>query len=319
MKAYRFVLEPLSPWCTPWQADTIFGSLCWELLKLHGEDSLKSFLQRYQTENPPFVLSDALPEGWFPRPLFTRLHQLPKLNFKPKLPDWLAEEHFRALLGRPGGALPNLSWPDPIFSTRELHATIDRFSGTTAAAGGNLFEVEDWALHPAATPASRRLSLYIRTEDSLELAATLLRSLATCGFGKKKSIGRGSFRLVGKPEPCQWMDSQPQANGFVALSHFVPHSSDPTNGVWRLLTKYPKYGAQAPARSPFKGRLTLLQPGSTFRVTGAVRPFYGRMLTALQKDSPDPVHYGLAFPVSIHLPGEMNLDGPQHSNETDIS
>lgn len=305
MMSYRFILEPLSPWCTPWQADTLFGSLCWELLKLEGEASLKRFLQRFHAGEPAFVLSDALPEGWFPRPFFTRLHQLPKLNFKPKMADWITEEHFRALLANPGGGLPRPSWPDPIFSTRELHAAIDRYSSTTSGEGGNLFEIEEWVLHPKAVPSSRRLALYVRTRDSLELAATLLRSLEAFGFGKKKSIGRGSFRVVGKPEPCPWMDDLPGANGFVALSHFVPSSSDPTDGEWRVLTKYPKYGAQAPAPGPFKGRLTMLQPGSTFRVKGAVRPFYGRMLTELHKGYPDPMHYGLAFPLPFRWPAKM--------------
>lgn len=305
MRSYRFILEPLSPWCTPWQADTLFASLCWELLKLEGEASLKRFLRRFQTREPAFVLSDALPEGWFPRPLFTRLHQLPKLNFKPKMADWITEEHFRGLLSNPGGILPRPSWPDPILSTRELHAAIDRDSGTTSGEGGNLFEVEEWLLHPKAVPASRRLALYVRTRDSLELAATLLHSLETSGFGKKKSVGRGNFRIVGEPEPFPWMDDVPGANGFVSLSHFVPCSSDSTDGVWRLLTKYPKYGTQAPAPGPFKGRLTMLQPGSTFRVTGTVRPFYGRMLTELHKGYPDPMHYGLAFPLPLHLPAEM--------------
>lgn len=307
MKSYRFLLEPLSPWCTPWQADTIFGSLCWELRKLEGEDALKRFLQRFQSSEPAFVLSDALPEGWFPRPLFTRLHQLPKLNFKPKMPDWLSEEHFRALLTQPGGVLPQPSWPEPVLSTRELHAAIDRFSGTTGE-GGNLFEIEEWALDPAATPASRRLALYVRTQDSLELAATLLQSLSASGFGKKKTIGRGAFRIIGEPQQCGWMDETPGANGFVSLSHFVPRAGDPTDGAWQLLTKYPKYGQAAPAAGPFKGRLTLLKPGSTFRVAGSVRPFYGRMLTQLQNGYPDPVHYALAFPVPIRLPADISFN-----------
>src|SRR2546423_3596324 len=236
MKSYRFKLRPLAPWSTPWQADTIFGSLCWELLRLQGEDPLKQFLHRFSEGEPPFVLSDALPEGWFPRPLFTRLHQLPGLNFKAGMPDWVSEEHFRTLIREPGQVLPKLSWPEPLFSTRQLHASIDRFSGTTGGEG-NLFQVEEWSLNPKNMPVSTYLSLYVRTNDSLDLAATLIRSLARSGYGKKKTIGRGTFEVVGDAEPCEWMDES-TGDGFVSLSHFVPHPTDPTDGAWRLLTKY---------------------------------------------------------------------------------
>jgi CRISPR-associated protein Csm4 len=299
MKSYRFLLRPLASWSTPWQADTIFGSLCWELRKLQGEDSLKRFLRQFDEGEPPLVLSDALPEGWFPLPLYARLQPLDGLNFKARLPEWICERQFRSLLRESGLVIPQLSWPEPILSTRALHAAIDRFAGTTGE-GGNLFEVEEWSFDRRAG-SCRNLVLYVRTSGHLDLLATLLQSLGASGFGKKKTIGRGAFEVLGKAEPCEWMDESAEADGFVSLSHFVPHPADPTDGLWRLLTKYPKYAAAAPV-GPFKGRLTLMRPGSAFRVAGAIRPFYGRVLKGMHKDFPGSVHYGLAFPVPVRWP-----------------
>jgi CRISPR-associated protein Csm4 len=301
MKSYRFKLRPLAPWSTPWQADTIFGSLCWELRKLQGEESLKRFLQEFGEGEPPFVLSDALPEGWFPRPLYARLQPLAGLNFKAKLPDWICERQFRSLVRESGLVVPQPWWPEPIFSTRALHAAIDRFGGTTGE-GGNLFEVEEWSFDSHADPSSRHLVLYVRTKGSLDLVSALLQSLAASGFGKKKTIGRGAFEVMGEAEPCEWMDENTEADGFVSLSHFVPHPADPTDGLWSLLTKYPKYAAAAPVPGPFKGRLTMMRPGSAFRVAGPTRSFYGRMLKGLHTDFPGSVHYGLAFPVPVRWP-----------------
>jgi CRISPR-associated protein Csm4 len=301
MKTYGFKLRPLAPWVTPWQADTVFGSLCWELRKLQGEEALARFLLRYEEGEPPFVLSDALPEGWFPRPLYTRLQPLTSLNFKAELPKWIPEQQFCALLREPGPLVPQPWWPELITSRRELHAAIDRSSGTTSE-GGNLFEVKEWSFHEKTDGACRNLMLYVRTNDSLDLAAALIQSMAASGFGKKKSVGRGAFEVIGEPRACDWMDDMPAADGFVSLSHFVPHATDPTDGVWSLLTKYPKFAAAAPVPGPFKGRLTMVRPGAAFRVAGKIRSFYGRVLKGVHLDFPASVHYGLAFPVPVRWP-----------------
>jgi CRISPR-associated protein Csm4 len=301
MRTYRFKLRPLTPWSTPWHADTIFGSLCWELLGMQGEESLKRFLRRCEAGDPPFVISDALPEGWLPRPLFIRLHQLPGLNFKARASNWLSESQFRTVIHAPRTVLPEPFLPEPVRASRELHAAIDRFSGTTGGEGV-LFEVEQWSFDRKNNPGLHQLDLYVKTNDSLDLVTALLRSLEASGYGKKKSIGRGAFQLIGEATPCEWMDDTASADGFVSLSHFIPAPTDSTDGVWDLLTKYPKYGARAPAPGPFKGRLTVLRPGSAFRVKGDVLPFYGRILRNLQKGYPDPMHFGFAFAVPVRWP-----------------
>ncbi len=304
MKSYRFKLRPQSPWITPWQADTIFGSLCWELRKLQGEAALVRFLEGYVEGRPAFVISDALPEGFLPCPLFARLQPL-QLNFKGGLPDWMPEQQFRAFIRRPEPMMPQPSWPKPFRRTRELHASIDRLVGGTGEEG-NLFELAEWSFHSGIERACQNLSLYVRTEQALglDLFTALLRSLAASGFGKKKSTGRGAFQIVGEAEPCAWMDEFAGANGFVSLSHFVPHPADPTDGVWSLLTKYPKFAAGAPVENPFKGRLTMLRPGAAFRVQGTPRPFYGKVLRGLSHEFPGAVHYGLAFPAPTCWPKE---------------
>lgn len=301
MNTYCFKLRPLGPWITPWQADTVFGSLCWEMRKLEGEESLVRFLRRFGEGEPPFVVSDAFPEHWLPRPLYIGLQQLPAVNFKAKLPDWIPEDQFRSLIRQPAPLMRQPWWPEPVLGAHELHAAIDRFSGTTDE-GGNLFEIREWVLDPKIDSASRNLVLYVRTRDSLELVTTLIRSLSAAGFGKKKTVGRGAFEINGEPEPCPWMDGTAGADGFISLSHFVPDADDPTDGVWSLLTKYPKFGAAAPVPGPFKGRLTMIRPGSAFRVAGEVRPFYGRLLKGMHPGFAESVHYGLAFAVPVCWP-----------------
>lgn len=51
-----------------WQADTIFGNLCWIMAWREGEKALAQFLQGYKNGDPVFVLSDGMPGDLIPSP-----------------------------------------------------------------------------------------------------------------------------------------------------------------------------------------------------------------------------------------------------------
>jgi CRISPR-associated protein Csm4 len=305
MKTYRFTLKPLGPWSTPWDADTIFAALCWQVLRLAGAAELTKFLHAYRGGSPPFVLSSAYPEGWLPCPLSARVKELNDSNVKRKRPAFVSEGQFRTLITGQGEIIPSTTpLPDPIRSRARLHAAIDRVSGTTGGAG-NLFEVDEWYLDES---VSKNLSLFVKTEDGPFQVMGMLNTLSKEGLGKKRSTGRGAFELIGEPKPCEWMDTAQGANGFVSLSPFIPASDDPTDGRWSLAVKYPKFSPEAPVLHPFKGRLVMFRPGSTFRTSGPILPFYGRIIEDLRPEFPDAVHYALAFAVPAHLAsgGEAN-------------
>jgi CRISPR-associated protein Csm4 len=302
MRTYRLKLKLAGSWCTPWHADTLFAALCWQVRSLYGESELRRMLRQFCTGDPPFVLSDAFPDGWLPCPFSAKLQELPQSNVQTKPPEWLPESRFRAVTNGDGGEIPAQtdSWPEPIGYSQNLHASIDRRSGTTGG-GGRLFEIETTYLKKLDGAGDDSLALYVRADDPQRVARLLL-SLSTVGFGKKRSSGRGGFQAEHEAEPCDWMDDSNGANAFVSLSHFVPSPQDPVDGCWRLLTKYPKFSPGVPADSPFKGRLVMLRPGSAFRTTAPARHFYGTMLTGISPAFPEAVHYGLCFPVPIRWP-----------------
>jgi CRISPR-associated protein Csm4 len=300
MKTYRFKLKPLSPWSTPWDADTLFAALAWHVLRSGGGVALREFLAQFQGGTPPFVLSSAFPEGWLPCPLSVGLEELLDSNVKRKRPALIPETQFRALITKPATIIPSATPPtEPILSRSHLHASIDRVTGTTSGEGSP-FEVDEWYLQES---VSKYLTLFVKTQEGPDVVHTLLESLSREGFGKKRSSGRGAFKLVDDPEPCDWMDSTEGANAFVSLSPFVPAVGDPPDGRWGLTVKYPKFSPEAPVANPFKGRLVLLRPGSVFRVASLpVRPFYGKMITNLKSDFPNSVHCAMAFAVPICWP-----------------
>jgi CRISPR-associated protein Csm4 len=299
MKTYRFKLKPLAPWSTPWDADTLFAALAWQVLRSAGKDALREFLAQFQAGTPPFVLSSAFPEGWLPCPLSVEIEDLPDSNVKRKRPTLIPEGQFRALITEPATIIPTATPPpEPILSRSRLQAAIDRVTGTTGGEG-SLFEVDEWYLQES---VSKHLILFVKTQDGPDLVHNLLVSLSREGFGKKRSSGRGAFRILGDPDPCDWMDSTEGANGFVSLSPFVPAEGDPADGRWGLIVKYPKFSPEAPVPGPFKGRLVMLRPGSVLRVPSLpVHPFYGHMIKSLRPDFPDSVQYALAFAVPARV------------------
>ena len=69
MKLFRVTYNLRSAVASDWQADTIFGHICWALRYLEGEDKLIRFLSDYELRQPPIIISDGFPGELLPRPL----------------------------------------------------------------------------------------------------------------------------------------------------------------------------------------------------------------------------------------------------------
>lgn len=303
MKAARFRLRPLAPWGTPWQADSLFGALCGELLRAEDEAALTRLLQRFRQGNPPFVLSDAFPGDLLPRPLCAVVpsEARPSRSASPgtlregKTPEPLiTREQFVA--ARHGehiqGELPRQEWQRTVRSVRA--------SLRPDGAEPELFETEEYFWDEQVPEAERFLSVYVRgDEEWLPKLGVLFRALGRSGFGKRRSLGRGAFELLGAAEPADWLEPLPFENAFVSLGHFVPEDSDPADGVWNVLVKYPKLGSARNSAGPYKGRLVMLTPGSCFRPAGRPRRWYGRMIAGLSPAFPEALHYGLGLAVGL--------------------
>ncbi len=289
MKSARFRLRPLAPWGTAWQADSLFGALSWELARTAGEAALSHVLQAFRKGPPPFVISDAFPADLLPLPLSAAGAG------SPAHPMLITREQFSGVRHgeAPAGDLPRQEWFRPV---RSSHAMLPRDGGAPVG-----FHSEESWWRDEVPDGQRYLSLYVRCEaEWLESLAALLRSLGRSGFGRRATTGRGAFEVLGAAESCDWLEPLPFENAFVSLSHFVPDETDPADGWWDTLVKFPKLGSERGASStPTKGRLILLRPGSCFRPMGRPRRWYGRMLPGLSPAFPDALHYGLAYAVGI--------------------
>lgn len=273
---------------------------------------LRDFLQAFAGPQPPLVLSNGFPKGCLPRPLFPAVagpqeERDAKDRKKLKRVTLLDEQW---LLSARGGLSEdkiqralleneNVGKEDPWREELGYHNTIDRRSNAVRAEGG-FFQNLDRHF-----PRGEQLQVHVKTDFFPEpTLRELFDVVAKGGFGRDKSAGLGSFSFA---LSTFTFPPLPRANGFIALSNFVPTPHDPTDGWYDLMTKFGKLGgdfAVGPVRvgsghDPFKKPLIMLRSGSIFR-DAPVREWYGRLIPNVHAN-PDIRHYGLCYPLEVQL------------------
>lgn len=307
MEIYRVRLSLISSLSTPWQADTIFGSLCWAFLRNYGEDRLREFLILYHSGEPPFILSNGFPGDLLPVPLSVYsvfpVHPGRQLNIETheqmrtiKKLSFVKFEQFNEILHLRSFPLSDLE-KEPIVDFTTLHSKINRITNTTGQEG-SLYEVEEWALK------TKYLSVYVKTTAHWrDKVLDLFELMSRVGFGKDKSTGKGHFKVLGM-EQFNDFKIPDSPNGFVTLSNFIPARTDPTEGLYKTFVKYGKLGEEFSLEAvPFKKPLLMLSEGSVFCTGDApLKDFYGRMVPNIAPPKPEVTQYALAFPIFLKYP-----------------
>jgi CRISPR-associated protein Csm4 len=321
METYRATLRPQAALRSPWQADMLFGHLCWLIRYQEGEAALNTFLEPYRQGEPPLLFSDGFPQDWLPRPVLpprtesglrSKAESIAALQAakEAKTIRWVRPAEFAAL--RAGQPVTLDPLPAMRLSRTVLKNQINRLTGGTTpqqeetVGGGNLYSLEELTTVQTTEipPVPLDVSLYVRAADAAwaERARQLLADLALGGYGAKKSAGYGAFALVGWERFTEFDGEVPGANGFISLSNWVPARSDPTDGFYKLLVKYGKLGEEfAHSENPFKFPLVLLAAGASFYAETPIREWYGRLVTGIAPANEKVVQYGYAFAVPAYL------------------
>lgn len=322
MKDYRVSIRLLAPTGTPWQSDTIFGHIAWLVAYGRGGMPIEEFLQPFRAGAPAFVLSDAFPAGYLPRPLYPITPLLWPNSFDPSLVYDAAREAEKSYLVteedfqkvRRGELFPFSGLPRPWRRTGMLRASLSRFTETTTgvlieegeplSAEGNLYMSE--LLVPAS--GTSIIHLYLRASDTwAEWVADMLHQLAALGFGRDRSVGLGAFQVQGI-EPYEGFAPLPDADGFVSLSTYMPARTDPTKGYWRVRLKYGKLGEMAGGGNPFKRPLVQFEPGAVFFTQQAPKPYYGRAVSGVAPGMPEAIQCCYTLAVSCKIPDRFKED-----------
>lgn len=301
MNWYKVKLKLKSWTASSWQADTIFGHLCWGMSYLYGERRLREFLHDYETGSPPLLVSNGFPGELLPRPVVTPPEIDPKLSLEKQREEfhqhkksrdvrYLSKEDFGRALNSEA-ILPERLEPGAKRVT--LKNQLNRLSGTTGEEG-HLYNFEEYRWP--------EVSIYLKlVDDFVDEAERLFQYLRDTGYGKRKSVGYGEIEVTSF-EPFDGFPSPAEPNGVVSLSNFVPASNDPVDGVWRIIVKYGKMGEEyALGENAFKKPLLMLEAGATFRDSPS-REYYGRLVKGLSRAYPEVVQYAFALPVPMRLP-----------------
>lgn len=292
MKTYRVKLTINSGIQTMFQSDTIFGHLCWVVKYMEGDENLKKFLTPFINGEPPFLISNGFPEDLLPKPLsvdiYATLDKRKDIK-KTEFVDFNAFNNIRKCIEC------DLKSVQPISYQTIPHNTINRQTGTTLAEGG-LFSLEEYYVP--------NISIYlkVKSETWKDKIANLLRELSNSGYGSKKSIGKGQFRIE-SIEAFDKFEDIKKADGFVTLSNFCPGQDDPTEGLYKTFIKYGKLGEEFTyCGNPFKKPLLMIKAGSVFKINNAPKDFYGKMVSGISPVKPEVMQYAYAFPIPLVYP-----------------
>ena len=303
MNMYKIRLKILSPTATPWQSDTIFGHICWQVAFGNWEQNIKEFLEPFLEGKPPFILSDGFPDGLLPRPIHSksmqslRLESIDQYAVVKRLnkSKYLSVDDFMNICqGKPLAAEPK----SEVWGKMEiLHASIDRNTGTTSGVG-ELYQTE--VIYLEDESYNNIINIYLLCEpDWKEKTLDLLVKVSASGYGKDKSVGCGRFKIIDIKGGNELL-AVDNPNGFTTLSSYIPVKGDPGKGRWKIRTKRGKLGEGAGGENPFKRPLIQFEPGAVFQADSP-RTWYGRMVSGIAPGMPEAVQCGYTIAVPMKL------------------
>lgn len=282
MNLYKIVVKPVTSFCSPLQSDTFFGAFCWSFLYRYGEKSLHELLHHSKTGKPDIIFSNAFPSGRLPMPIGTgssgekpdklmgKQDKYKKyINNKKKdhLSTITIDEFNQVINGMEPPFSDSISTELKRVSWRNM---VDREAYNVGSVEGkeSLFEVEE-------TYSMGNYDIYIYSTLERNVLDCILKEMFQAGIGAQRSVGKGAFEILGGVEPFDGFNIPKKANGFVALSNFIPRKEDPTEGYYRILLKYPRVSyISSDEDSPFKKPLIFLEAGSVF-YDQPIKAFYG--------------------------------------------
>ena len=307
MGMFCLKLRPETAFGSKLLGETLFGQLCWAILRRQGKERLEQLLDGYCDGRPFAVVSDAFPSGYVPLPTLPAFcweshdeSQRKYLKKKAWLPvellrekpskwrDWAATdaELVTKMTGSDRGVLKQ--------EAVEVHNTINRRTQTT---GTGMFapymQNRTW-LHPEIL-----LTLYVVLDEERftkdELVQTLT-DIGLSGFGRDASTGLGKFTIVGEPGAVSVAND---TKAYVTLASCVLSAVpdvDSSKTFYRVRTHFGRHGeAMAVSGQPFKSPLLLAGTGALVALKEPKRAeFFGKGITGISVVAPETVHQGYA-------------------------
>ena len=274
MQTFKINLSVESYFATPLHGDTLFGQLCWAILRNFGEERLQELLSSYASK-PFAVVSDAFPAGYLPRPHVPQellaIGELDPVERKAlKKKQWIPLEVAAApinqwitqaktdneLLEQSDNKQAGGLWT----AHQQMHNSINRMTGTTGEAGFAPYGVQTWWAADGLD-----WELYVSLDEqqlTQQELQQLVIQLGELGYGKDASIGAGKFR-VNSIEPAN-LPHHSEANAVLTLAATAPQGLPlkPHGCFYQPFTRYGRHGDWAVLVNPFKTPVLLARAGA---------------------------------------------------------
>lgn len=312
-KVYKIILKPRSFFGHIFTSDTIFGAVSWAVRDLYGEAELENLLDQFN-DNPPFLLSSLMPQGYVPRPVVPSERKdynndIPKKEHckkiaemkKRKKMEWIPFDIFRAHQNEYDDEsvmdeFDNLSGNE----LRNNEADITR----NAISRENFRALEGALFTDSFLMIDYALSLFVRIFDDKYGAQWLneiFENISKTGIGKDKSVGRGAFEIsVNDIDEDEKDVFEYTADHFMSLSLCAGNNLNPLS--YTTLTKYGKLDGEFSQSGIFsKKPVVFYRNGSTF--VNQNLPVCGAMIKNIHNDERI-MQYGYAFPIYFNMKGK---------------
>jgi CRISPR-associated protein Csm4 len=332
---YTLKIKPVSPFLTPLESDTIFGHICWAMEYLggfNGSKNLSAFLEEFDNQNPPLIMSNAFPGTNLPFPLLPPFSDQEKEALEKKFLDkYPAADRFdfiqwlKVLARQPYIALDVFNRFQGNFSKYDLYMAIleegETITVTPAYTGdrtveiyhnainrltGKVIEGQLFSTEATFYPADVILQVYLKTwyftdEELKEIFGFIGRN----GYGADKSTGSGRFEFE-LAEGVPFVDIE-GCNAYLLLSNTHPVVLQGHTAYYTTLTKFGKLGgvySTTAKYSPYKNPVLLLKPGSVVLSSQPVE-FFGENFSGVHPQLEQVRHYGIGYPVKMRLKNEV--------------
>lgn len=271
MDRFLVTLKLRSAFGTLLRGDTLFGQFCWAIRHRLGREKLASLLERYATDAPFAIFSDAMPCGHVPRP------ELP-----PPAASYASdggEQHKRWVKRRwiPRSALSEpliRHWQrvgqakqgaeDDVASelfivALQAHNSINRMTGTTGEGAFAPFQAT--RLEPSGGNGSVEVEVLLDPSRlGVEELRKLLDDIGKIGFGRDASIGMGRFECT-DIAPLPPGDSTATCI-TLAPAVFARGAIRTDSSWWRPFTRFGRHAAEAGGGNIFKTPVLMVDTGA---------------------------------------------------------
>ncbi len=319
MKRLVFTLSPQTAFGTPLAGDTFFGQCCWAIRHLFGEAKLTELLAGYLENKPFMVISDAMPQGFLPRPSVpTELLGFDNSDTKQrkaqKAEKWLPEivlskplNEWSTFARTEQEMLTAMGLKGDFFKTEARdHNSLNRLTGTTGSTDGFApFQRQTFWYHPEI-----KLSLIIELDvDRLQIEqlTEVLNWIGLHGYGKEASCGLGKFEI--KREIESKIGAVENQNAWLTLAPCAPQgfSWHKKRCFYQVLTRFGRHGDLAvhKAGGAFKNPVLMAASGAilTPKEGSPLQGFTGQGITGISQTIEQTVHQGYApvYPIFLEL------------------